>query len=438
MSIPLDRLYHYIESIAQDVYGDILIYRFSPHGSKKIEDLRLLKGPSEPWVANILPEIYCYDQEPLNYTLYQDQIMLDPAFGDNEVEYQLFVENNAPLLMRNIRNRPGNVYDLCLLLHSEKNSPQVNVYRQMNFIPVYYWSHALIALDWFRYAQNVKFQKKVQTKPFLVYNRAWSGTREYRLKFADLLIEHNLVDSCQTSVGLVDNDVYYNNHKFTNQQWKPKNQLENYFQENYTTSCYSADFDIDDYNSTDFEIVLETLFQDSRIQLTEKILRPIACRQPFILASTLGSLDYLRSYGFKTFDSIIDETYDTVTDHYERLQAIIEVMKTIKNWTPYERESKMQEILTIVDYNQKYFFSKEFFNLITSELKDNLYNGIKILEQENTSQLYIELRKKLLKMPAIHKKLFALDTGQLTRQENIKVLKKARSYYNRYLADKNP
>jgi hypothetical protein len=113
-------------------------------------------------------------------------------------------------------------------------------------------------------------------------------------------------------------------------------------------------------------------------------------------------------------------------------------MKTIKNWTPYERESKMQEILTIVDYNQKYFFSKEFFNLITSELKDNLYNGIKILEQENTSQLYIELRKKLLKMPAIHKKLFALDTGQLTRQENIKVLKKARSYYNRYLADKNP
>ena len=40
MSIPLDRLYHYIQDVAEQVHGDrILIYRFSPHGSKNIEDL---------------------------------------------------------------------------------------------------------------------------------------------------------------------------------------------------------------------------------------------------------------------------------------------------------------------------------------------------------------------------------------------------------------
>jgi hypothetical protein len=33
MSIPLDRLYHYIENIAKEIRGDdVLIYRFYPHG----------------------------------------------------------------------------------------------------------------------------------------------------------------------------------------------------------------------------------------------------------------------------------------------------------------------------------------------------------------------------------------------------------------------
>jgi hypothetical protein len=43
MSIPLDRLYHYIENVAQEIYNDrIIIYRFYPHGSKNINDLNNL------------------------------------------------------------------------------------------------------------------------------------------------------------------------------------------------------------------------------------------------------------------------------------------------------------------------------------------------------------------------------------------------------------
>ena len=45
MSIPLDRLYHYIESIAKEIRGDdVLIYRFFPHGSKNINDLNCTKN----------------------------------------------------------------------------------------------------------------------------------------------------------------------------------------------------------------------------------------------------------------------------------------------------------------------------------------------------------------------------------------------------------
>ena len=446
MSIPLDRLYHYIESVARDVYGDTLIYRFSPHGSKKIEDLEVL---NLELLSNHLgtamlklftwPEIYCYDQEPLTYKLYQNQRpIFFPKDKENDEMKQAFDTDNSPDLLRNLRYRAGNVYDLCLLLHSERNSDQVALYQQNNFIPVYYWSHAIIARDWFRFAQHARFKKEPDTKPFLIYNRAWAGTREYRLKFADLLIKHNLVGSCQTSVGFVDDNLHYSDHQYTNDQWRPVNQLEEYFVPNLTSSCYSADFDINDYNSTDFEVVLETLFEDTRNHLTEKSLRPVACKQPFILAGTPGSLEYLKSYGFKTFSEVIDESYDTIQDHYQRMLAIIKVMETIKNWTAEERNVNMQKISNIVEYNHQHFFSDSFFNSITNELKVNLKQGLDDLERTNTSEIYLNIRKRTSKNPSIRPLIFKQHPDSLTRQEHATVVAKARYYYNRYLASKNP
>jgi hypothetical protein len=49
--------------------------------------------------------------------------------------------------------------------------------------------------------------------------------------------------------------------------------------------------------------VAETVF-DTRIHLTEKTLRPIACGHPFILAAGPGSLKYLQTYGFRTFSPL--------------------------------------------------------------------------------------------------------------------------------------
>ena len=95
---------------------------------------------------------------------------------------------------------------------------------------MYYWSHAIIALDWFRFAEHIK-QKKQVKKTFLIYNRAWGGTREYRLRFADLLITLNLQDYCQTTINPVDPElnIPYTQYQFDNPAWRPRHTLENYF-----------------------------------------------------------------------------------------------------------------------------------------------------------------------------------------------------------------
>jgi hypothetical protein len=297
---------------------------------------------------------------------------------------------------------------------------------------VYYWAHALISLDWFRYAQHETIKKSNNTTKFLIYNRAWSNTREYRLKFLDMLIDNKLVDHCRTSVRPIEPElaVHYQDYNFKNSQWQPRNKLESYYTENTADSHFSADFDIDDYNTTDIEIVLETLFDDSRLHLTEKSLRPIACKQPFILAATPGSLEYLRSYGFKTFNGIINESYDLIQDPVSRMSAIVSTMKKISEWDSDQYKHNMKKLQEIAEYNQQHFFSDRFFNLVVNELAHNLKQAFDIVKNTNTGTRYIELRK-ILAQDDFCKSALVADNFRRTRKDVVEILTLARQYVHK-------
>ena len=396
MNIPLDRLYHFIDDMASEIYGDpVLIYRFWPHGSKNIKDLFTLSTVN--WdILVTLPSVWCHDQEPLDYEFYKTHLQF---YGKLLKD---FIARGLYPVPKNL-NFQETIFEKGLLLHSEKRSNNLKKYQLDNeLIPVYYWSHAVIARDWFRYAEHENFQKNTK-KTFLIYNRAWSGTREYRLRFSDLLIEQELIEHCQTSCNTTDPEinVHYTEHTFKNPQWRTKNQLENFLKPTTASATSSADFDANDYNSTDIEIVLETLFDDDRLHLTEKSLRPIACAQPFILAGTHGSLEYLRSYGFRTYSEIWDESYDLIEDAETRLISITDLMKTIAQWDSVTRANKLTKARLIAEYNRRRFFSQDFFNLIVDELKTNLVSAFTELEQCNNYQGWFDRWSKCMSYPEI-------------------------------------
>ena len=377
MSIPLDQLCYFIESVAIEIYGDpVIIYRFWPHGSKNIQDLNPL-GNADWFSQNTRPFVWCHDQEPLMHEFYQSHLRPLPDSSFNNLLKSLDLSFTTVNF-----NYKINLFQKNILLHSEKRSPDLEKYQLANqLIPVYYWNHAVLALDWFRYARHETFHK-LPKKTFLIYNRAWSGTREYRLKFSDLLIKHGLADQCMTFCNPIEDDKHYRDHTFVNPEWSPEHVLEHYFTTSLADSSASADFNTEDYQSTEIEVVLETLFDDDRLHLTEKSLRPIACRQPFILAATHGSLQYLRNYGFQTFDSVWDESYDTIENPYHRMKAIINVMCDISNWTDTQRLANTQRMEQIVDHNQKHFFSEAFFDLVISELKTNMSKAFRQIKTD--------------------------------------------------------
>jgi hypothetical protein len=396
MSVPLDRLYNHLDGLCNH---DILIYRFFPHGSKNLEDLSALDDIDQlGWQAVLKPGAICHDQEPLWFEQYSDSAMLNYflSFDAEQVNEPGLVDRLKTTIkdqhLRSMTDSRHNVYDKTLLIHSEKNSTNLTKYSKAGFVGVYWWAHAALAIDWFRYAQDdPKLAVNLEniTKDFLIYNRAWSGTREYRLKFTEHIVNANLHDHCVMRFNTACDGNNYQDFQPANTVFKTqRTDLENYFEPCQVDATASADYSNLDYEHSAIEVVLETLFDDSRWHLTEKALRPIACGRPFILAATAGSLEYMRSYGFKTFDGLINEEYDTIQDPAERLQKICNEMKRIAQLPLDQKQQLWQDLYAISDYNKKLFFSKEWQQTIFDEFVTNANAGLLIMEQHKTGKYW--------------------------------------------------
>jgi hypothetical protein len=85
------------------------------------------------------------------------------------------------------------------------------------------------------------------------------------------------------------------------------------------------------YNKINFEIVCETFsgFDHDSFCLTEKTLKPISMKMPFVLVGTKDFLKHLRSLGFKTFNDLIDESYDSLPTLDERVSKACEQVSSI-------------------------------------------------------------------------------------------------------------
>ena len=55
-----------------------------------------------------------------------------------------------------------------------------------------------------------------------------------------------------------------------------------------------------------------------------------------MIAGAVGSLAALRSAGYRTFDSVIDNSYDTIVDNTQRWLAVKQTLQQIKQQDLYQ------------------------------------------------------------------------------------------------------
>lgn len=109
------------------------------------------------------------------------------------------------------------------------------------------------------------------------------------------------------------------------------------------------------YRDAFVDIVTESRYGQPTGNFSEKVLQAIQYQKPFILVAPPYTLEYLKSYGFKTFSEFWDESYDTELDHGERLAKILYVIDDILSKPLTELRIMYEQMLPIVKYNLELF-----------------------------------------------------------------------------------
>ena len=92
--------------------------------------------------------------------------------------------------------------------------------------------------------------------------------------------------------------------------------------------------------------------------VTEKTFNAIANNQMFIIVGHAGSLDLLRSLGYKTFDSVIDESYDTILNNGDRLEAVSKEIVRFLARPINEIKEDYIKVSNIIKHNRDLVFSQ--------------------------------------------------------------------------------
>jgi hypothetical protein len=126
---------------------------------------------------------------------------------------------------------------------------------------------------------------------------------------------------------------------------------------------------IDIYNRTAYSIIAETNFDNRYSFYTEKTAKPIIAKRLFIMFAGQYYLRNLRALGFKTFDGIIDESYDSIENNTQRWEM---ACKQISLLCQLNQEEILQKIKPIVDHNFNIMMTlgwhSDFINSVESKI----------------------------------------------------------------------
>lgn len=100
---------------------------------------------------------------------------------------------------------------------------------------------------------------------------------------------------------------------------------------------------------------------------SEKLSRPLLTRKPFLALAAPGTLELIRSLGFRTFGDWWDESYDREPCLNKRLDMVINEINRIDSLSDSEMRSLITDMQSTLIYNQAHY--QEFF--------DRYYQGFK-------------------------------------------------------------
>ena len=245
----------------------------------------------------------------------------------------------------------------------------------------YYFYHGWACQDWFRGYDKTflipRAAERAPTRTFMSPNRIVAGKRDHRVLFLYHVFKKGLDQNwisaprvcAYENVDIVDvANKYCNTYSDITQVLSQADLPRTYPGESTQemASCWLTNFD--EAADSLFYVPTETVYFDRRLHITEKTFKAIALEMPFILMAPAGSLEYMREYGFRTFDGIIDESYDQETNDIRRLERVTDLLKELDSLTVKERQQIHQACLPAVEHNWNHFYNGGLTDVLWQEL----------------------------------------------------------------------
>jgi hypothetical protein len=341
--------------------------------------------------GDILDDMHVFNEDKINKIFFYDQEPVLPNFIDPYLDFGKFRTN------------------IDILATSEKSLLIDTICKNNNAQSLYYFFHGFAALDWYRGHYALNYNKVIVRQynhDFISFNRIINNDRSYRIYFVSLLKEQGLLEKGLVSFNVTDNLSDDWRDEVSSDNSKLSKNAKQHIEYNLTDINKlvidsselpgSASADIPRDQDAFWHVVTETVFYYDKLHLTEKIFKPIVSKQPFMLLAAPGNLAYLKKYGFKTFESVIDETYDTIQDNDSRIEAVVDQLRWYCNLSPEEKTDIIRRLEPIIQHNFDHFYG-EFRHIITRELLDNTKSLLQSIDYNDScidyDSLYIVLTK---------------------------------------------
>lgn len=116
---------------------------------------------------------------------------------------------------------------------------------------------------------------------------------------------------------------------------------------------------LDLYQDFLIDIVAESFTSGDCFFVTEKTVRPMVMKKPFIVMGPGNYLDYLHQMGFKTFNDFWSEEYDGFTGA-DRYVKILNLIDNLASLPVTELEQMYQRMSVILDHNYQLLITQQY------------------------------------------------------------------------------
>ena len=307
--------------------------------------------------------VFFHDQEPVHLDIHEPLFKQVLAYTDE------------------IRMRNGNYQKGGHVVVSEQGEYVNKLCDIYGWKSHYYFYHGWACKDWFRgYDKTFLVPRAEHRSPshtFMSPNRIVAGKRDHRVLFLYNIFKNNLHRNhisapriCPyENVDIAKIANKYNNIYADIEQVLAAADLPRVFTGEETqvmTSCWLGNYT--EVQDSLIYVPTETVFFGQRLHITEKTFKAIALEMPFVLVAPAHSLEYLRSYGFKTFAGIFDESYDQEQNDIKRVEQVIKLLKELDSLSVAERLQIHRHCLPVVQHNFEHFYGSGFEQILWTEL----------------------------------------------------------------------